>query len=58
MQGNSSFYSVNASEKFVCRYANSVSSLLTINLLSSVIDLVKVLQDFCGMPSVLYMFSG
>lgn len=58
MQTSSSFYSVNTSEKFVCRYANSVHALHTINLLSSLIDLVKMLQDFCNMPSVLCVSSG
>lgn len=57
MKTSSSFYSVNMLETFVCRYAKSRSALL-INLLSSVIDLVKVLQNFCNVPSVLCMFSG
>lgn len=45
-------------QRFVCRYANRVSAALKINLLSSLIDLEKVLQNFCNVPSVLCMFSG
>lgn len=45
-------------QRFVCRYANGISAALKINLLSSLIDLEKVLQNFCNVPSVLCMFSG